>query len=60
MRRGEDGENESGKAAPEIGERMSSPSSSIPRSSSTSLRPLLVLLAGGVIASGDGGGEASR
>jgi hypothetical protein len=52
------GENDGGEAAPYRGERRGSSSSSSPRSNSTSLRCLLVLLAGGEMISGDGGGEA--
>jgi hypothetical protein len=49
-----------GEAAPDGGETRNSPSSSSPRSNSTSLRRLLVLLAGRETISGDGRGEASR
>jgi hypothetical protein len=57
---GEGGENEGDVAAPDGGETRNSPSFSSPRSNSTSLRLLLVLLAGGETISGDGRGEASR
>jgi hypothetical protein len=52
---GESGESSGGEATPDRGERRSSPSPSGPRSSSTSLRRLLILLGGGVITSGDEG-----
>jgi hypothetical protein len=57
---GEGGEKEGSVATPDGGEMRNSPSSSSPRSNSTSLRLLLVLLAGGETISDDGRGEASR
>jgi hypothetical protein len=58
-REGEDGENDSGEARQGGGESRSSPSPSTSRNSSTSLRRFRVLLAGGVVTSGEGGVGAS-